>query len=118
WRAFEGSRNARSVLECGFGQTGSVPLPLLVPSNQRNYLRTLIYTVFAICFSSVVARDDEQKLHFTRPIEKPAFYSMKLPEGNYNVTVTLGGAGDSETTVKAEARRLMLENVRTTNGQT
>jgi len=41
----------------------------------------------------------------------PFLFSVKLPEGNYAVTVALGGAADSEVTVKAEARRLMLERV-------
>src|ERR1041385_5579974 len=52
------------------------------------------------------------------PVDKPSFYSVKLAEGNYNVTVTLGDANDeSVTTVKAEARRLMLENVKTAKGE-
>jgi lysophospholipase L1-like esterase len=47
---------------------------------------------------------------------KPAYFSVDLPEGNYNVTVTLGGAQPGVTTIKAELRRLMLENVRTGAG--
>jgi len=46
---------------------------------------------------------------------KPFYFSVKLPEGNYRVTATLGDqAGESITTVKAELRRLMLEKIRTT----
>lgn len=45
-------------------------------------------------------------------------FSVKLPEGNYRVTLVLGGKQASETTVKAEARRLMLEAVRTPAGRT
>ena len=49
---------------------------------------------------------------------KPFCFSVALVEGNYNVTVTLGQAhGQSGTTVKAELRRLMLENVETKNGK-
>ena len=49
---------------------------------------------------------------------QPYFFSVDLPEGNYNVTLTLGDAkAASNTTVKAELRRLMLENVATTAGQ-
>ena len=49
---------------------------------------------------------------------QPFFFSVVLPEGNYNVAVTLGdAAGESTTTVKAESRRLMLENVRTAAGK-
>ena len=50
--------------------------------------------------------------------DKPFYFSVALPEGNYNVTLTLGDpAGESTTTVKAELRRLMLENVHTDAGQ-
>ncbi len=49
---------------------------------------------------------------------QPFLFSVALPEGNYRVTVTLGDAeGESTTTVKAEVRRLMLENVRTARGK-
>jgi lysophospholipase L1-like esterase len=49
---------------------------------------------------------------------KPFFFSVKLPEGNYKVTVTLGDhSGESNQTVKAELRRLMLENVHTASGE-
>jgi len=41
----------------------------------------------------------------------PFFFSVSLPEGNYRVTVALGGREASTTTVRSEARRLMLEKV-------
>lgn len=48
----------------------------------------------------------------------PFKFSVKLPEGNYKVTVTLGDTkGTSETTIKSEQRRLMYENVRTAKGE-
>ena len=48
----------------------------------------------------------------------PFLFSIAVPEGNYRVTVTLGDpAGASCTTVKAESRRLMLENIRTGPGE-
>jgi lysophospholipase L1-like esterase len=50
--------------------------------------------------------------------ERPFFFSVAVPEGNYRVTVTLGDRdGESDTTVKAESRRLMLEAVRTARGK-
>ena len=49
---------------------------------------------------------------------QPFYFSVKLPEGNYTVTATLGGDAASVTTVKAELRRLMLEKVPTADGQT
>ena len=49
----------------------------------------------------------------------PYYFSVDLPEGSYNVTVTLGDDKvPATTTVKAELRRLMLENVQTAPGQT
>ncbi|MBV8857833.1 MAG: rhamnogalacturonan acetylesterase [Acidobacteria bacterium] len=48
----------------------------------------------------------------------PFYFSVALPEGNYDVTVTFGDrAGETVTTVKAELRRLMLEEVRTARGR-
>jgi lysophospholipase L1-like esterase len=50
--------------------------------------------------------------------DKPFYFSAKLPEGNYRVTVVLGGQSESTTTVKAELRRLMLEKIHTAAGKT
>ena len=48
----------------------------------------------------------------------PFRFSVKLPEGNYKVTLTLGDPeGTSRTTVKSEVRRLMLESVETAKGE-
>jgi lysophospholipase L1-like esterase len=48
---------------------------------------------------------------------EPLFFSVKAPEGNYRVTVTLGDSqGASETTVRAEAGRLMAADIATTRG--
>jgi len=50
--------------------------------------------------------------------DKPFFFSVAVPEGNYNVTVTLGNAKtETVTTIKAELRRLMLEEVHTAAGK-
>lgn len=49
--------------------------------------------------------------------DKPFYFSIKLPEGSYKITMTLGDKeGQSATTVKAELRRLMLENINTAAG--
>lgn len=48
---------------------------------------------------------------------KTFFFSMPAAEGNYTVTVDLGGATAAVTTVRAEARRLMLAKVETAAGQ-
>lgn len=49
---------------------------------------------------------------------QPSFFSIDLPEGNYRVTATLGGAEANNTTVKAELRRLMLDSVSLPAGST
>ncbi len=50
--------------------------------------------------------------------DKPFYFSVAVPEGNYTVTLTLGDAGGaSDTTVKAELRRLMLAGVATEKGK-
>lgn len=49
----------------------------------------------------------------------PFYFSVKVPDGNYRVTVVLGNrkyAG--ETTVRAESRRMMVEKCVTRKGQT
>jgi lysophospholipase L1-like esterase len=49
---------------------------------------------------------------------RPFSFSVKLPEGAYNVKVITGDAkGTSLTTIKAECRRLMVEKLATANGQ-
>lgn len=50
--------------------------------------------------------------------DKPFYFSVTLPEGNYNVKVLLGDKnGTSATTIKAECRRLMIEKVETKRGE-
>jgi lysophospholipase L1-like esterase len=49
--------------------------------------------------------------------DQPFFFSVAVPEGNYNVSITFGDAqAETMTTVKAELRRLMLEKVHTAPG--
>ncbi|MEP6901231.1 MAG: rhamnogalacturonan acetylesterase, partial [Actinomycetota bacterium] len=50
--------------------------------------------------------------------DKPFYFSAAVPEGNYKVTITFGDKNEvTVTTVKAELRRLMLENVETAKGK-
>ena len=50
--------------------------------------------------------------------DQPFFFSVRVPEGNHRVTVTLAGGDQGSTaTVKAEARRLMLERVAVPAGE-
>jgi lysophospholipase L1-like esterase len=43
--------------------------------------------------------------------DKPFFFSIPVPEGNYRVKILFGGPAETVVTVRAEARRLMLEKV-------
>jgi len=46
--------------------------------------------------------------------DKPFYFSVVIPEGNYDIRLNLGDfKGTSETTVRVENRRLMLDNVKT-----
>ena len=55
----------------------------------------------------------------TSPSSSPFYFSVRLPEGNYNVTVTVGDPHNpSVTTIKAENRRLMVEKIVTARGRT
>jgi lysophospholipase L1-like esterase len=50
--------------------------------------------------------------------DKPFYFSVALPQGNYRVTLTLGDqSAPTVTTVKAELRRLMLEKIETAPGK-
>lgn len=49
----------------------------------------------------------------------PYYFSIKVPDGNYKVTVELGSKKKAaNTTVRAENRRLFVENVKTKKGET
>lgn len=51
-------------------------------------------------------------------IDKSTYFSIKIPEGNYKVKVTIGDASkDCNTTVKAESRRVMLNQLLTKKGK-
>lgn len=48
----------------------------------------------------------------------PYYTSVQVPDGNYTVTITLGSKKRAaKTTVRAESRRLLLENVATKKGE-
>lgn len=55
---------------------------------------------------------------FIAPSTPSTHFSIRLPEGNYRVTVRLGDRRTpSRTTIKAESRRLMIEDAVTIAGQ-
>jgi lysophospholipase L1-like esterase len=50
--------------------------------------------------------------------DKPFFFSIPVPPGNYRVTMQLGGKDASTITVRAEARRLYIEKQAVAAGKT
>jgi len=51
--------------------------------------------------------------------KKPFYFVVDLPEGHYELILTLGGSAEgSSTSLKAESRRLLFENVKTEQGKT
>ncbi len=59
--------------------------------------------------TSVPAHSDDPLYSGWVTADAPVFFSANVPEGNYRVAITFDG--DSTTTVKAELRRLMLEQI-------
>lgn len=55
----------------------------------------------------------------TKPgADTPFFFSVKVPEGNYRVTATLGDAtGETDTTIRTESGHIMIVDARTTAGK-
>ena len=54
---------------------------------------------------------------FVTSFEPPVFFSVKVPEGNYRITVTLGGGeGESRTTIRTESAHLMAAGIVTAPG--
>lgn len=50
--------------------------------------------------------------------EKPFYFSVKVPEGNYDVKVTLGDQqGSSDVAIRAENRRMMINRLQTKPGE-
>lgn len=66
----------------------------------------------------IYSNKSDEKNHFIES-EKPFYFTVNLPEGHYEIELTLGGSTNgSSTTVKAESRRLMLENIKTEKNRT
>ena len=46
-----------------------------------------------------------------KTLAQPFYFSVKVPDGNYRVKVIVGGKKNGHTTVRAEGRRLMMDNI-------
>lgn len=66
-----------------------------------------------------ITREEKNPLtHAFVTSDRPFYFSVKLPDGNYDVKLVLGDVeGSSATTVRAENRRLFLPNITTKKGK-
>lgn len=49
---------------------------------------------------------------------KPFYFSVKVPEGNYNLKITVGDKkGTSDAAIRAECRRMMVNRIQTKQGE-
>lgn len=72
--------------------------------------------LLALCMTTLPAMS--QTGIFEVNINSPQYFSVQVPDGNYRVTVTIGSKKrKAETVVRAESRRLMVENATTLKGQ-
>ena len=77
-----------------------------------------LFSLFIIFAMTVSAVAQEMNFKTSKQSVTPFYFSVKVPDGNYKVTVTLGSHKRTAiTTVRAESRRLMVENCATLKGQ-
>jgi lysophospholipase L1-like esterase len=68
--------------------------------------------------AAVRGGEDPMRDGFVTTTESPFFFSVKVPEGNYKVTITLGdAAGESVTTLRSEVGRLHAAKIVTAPGR-
>ena len=74
------------------------------------------FTLLVSCFAMLTAM--AQTGSFDVNINSASYFSVQVPDGNYRITVTVGSKKrKAETVVRAESRRLMVEDVKTARGQ-
>ncbi len=109
--------NAQASYKFDFGSGKAVPGYIAItPATKFNY-----QTGYGFDQGSVVESVDRGGNGITSDFisgDKPFYFSVKLPGGNYDIKLLLGDTkGKSATTVRVENRRLMLENIRTAYGK-
>ncbi|WP_140484730.1 rhamnogalacturonan acetylesterase [Flavobacterium sp. GSA192] len=130
--AFELIQNANTALVQNKTQTKE-PLNVLkfdfgTGNSEAGYLKVLPETIYTpekgygIDFgTTATANQKTGKQSLTDGYltsDKPFYFSVKLPEGNYHVKVILGDdLAASETVIRAENRRMMVNRLQTDNGK-
>ncbi len=68
--------------------------------------------------AGVARSGDPMKDGLVTATESPFFFSVKVPEGNYRITVTLGDAsGESNTTIRTESGHIHFVDLATKSGE-
>lgn len=89
----------------------------VVPSMKYTQSRGFGFLTDSVIYSVKRNGGDALKSDFCTA-KDPFIFAVDVPEGNYDVFVTLGDyEGKSMTTIKAESRRLMLEKIGTEPGR-
>jgi lysophospholipase L1-like esterase len=118
WAASAAAQPARPTFKFDFG-------PSRAATGYQRVLPTATYTKeagYGFDFGTTVTGVDRGGKDALRgdfvTSQQPFYFSVNVPEGNYNVTVTLGDLkGTSSNFIKAESRRLLLETTATRPGQ-
>lgn len=78
-----------------------------------------IATILLLACASPCASAQTITLHLRDSLNRAPYYtSVQVPDGNYHVTVTLGSKKRAAvTTLRAESRRLFIENEKTRKGE-
>lgn len=80
------------------------------------FCQRILISVILLHVSSTQAQVTDTLLN--KVSDKPFYFSVPVKDGNYKVTVTLGAKKQTaQTVVRAESRRLMVENSTTPKGQ-
>lgn len=111
-------------------------LSTLLTNAQNNFSKTYLFGTnqkdhLATCIRQVLSYNDSLGFGFDLNSEKnvklkknaltskgSVYFSQKLPEGNYKIDIVLGNNKCSRTTIKAESRRLMLNQVKVQKNKT
>jgi lysophospholipase L1-like esterase len=116
-----------TVLLAGAPRSGGTQFSFGPGPTERGYVQVLPETLYSTSLGygfepggDISAPDragpDPLHRHFCTS-GRPFFFSVAVPEGNYEVTVVLGDpTGESTTTIRAELRRLEVEEVHTSTG--
>ena len=108
------SGQAQQVKKITFGESRTTKNTLLT-GKSTEYTDSAGYGLITI--GTLEQNEKKSKKNYIAS-SKPFYFSVKLPEGHYKIKLTLGGNPEgSSTTVKAESRRLMFENLVTKPGK-